>query len=218
MTCAMYKFDYDHMTRYCVVIFALGYLTLIAILLQRENDAPAGELTVAPAVEKTVVLELPSREGNPRNSEGDFIRLEDGEILFVYTKYIDASDDDLAVSRLVSRISYDDGDSWSEEDEIVFEDVDEVANVMSVSLARLRDNTIALFYLINASPGDCRPFVRYSFDEGRKWTPPREIIREPSYNVVNNDRVIQLDDGRLILPVARHAFLGGDVYKLEGKA
>ena len=33
------------------------------------------------------VLELRSGPGNPRNSEGDFIRLKDGRVLFVYSHY-----------------------------------------------------------------------------------------------------------------------------------
>ena len=80
-------------------------------------------------------------------------------------------------------------------------------NVMSVSLLRLSTGEIALFYLRKNSQQDCRPVVRFSHDEARTWTAPRECITdEIGYYVLNNSRVIQLHDGRLLLPTARHQF------------
>lgn len=43
-------------------------------------------LVVACASEPHSVLELAHSEGNCRNSEGDFIRLSDGRLLFAYSK------------------------------------------------------------------------------------------------------------------------------------
>lgn len=40
------------------------------------------------------VLELPAGESNFRNSEGDFILLKGGDILFAYSKFVGNSGDD----------------------------------------------------------------------------------------------------------------------------
>jgi len=49
------------------------------------------------------VLELLSGPGNPRNSEGSFVALKDGRILYVYTHYNGASWHDHASADLASR-------------------------------------------------------------------------------------------------------------------
>ena len=204
---------------FCVLLFFIGYLALAANLALRGDDEKPVDLVpkAAPMIAKNVVLELPSREGNPRNSEGDFIRLNSGDILYIYTHYYGESADDHASARLMSRVSHNGGLTWSEEDELVLENEGRM-NVMSVSLLRLRDQSIALFYLVKENAGDCRPYLRYSYDEGQTWTKRVETIATPSYNVVNNSRVVLLSDGRIIIPVARHAYRGGDLYSYESKA
>ena len=78
-------------------------------------------------------------------------------------------------------------------------------NDMSVSLLRLQNGSIALFYARKNSTLDCRPVMRISTDEAKTWSEPIECITdEIGYYVLNNDRVIQLKDGRLILAVALH--------------
>jgi Neuraminidase (sialidase) len=75
---------------------------------------------------------------------------------------------------------------------------------MSVSLLRLRNGKLALFYLIKNNWHDCRPWMRLSEDEGETWSPPRLVVEAPGYFVLNNDRVVQLNSGRLVVPVAFH--------------
>ena len=51
--------------------------------------------------------------------------------------------------------------------------------------------------------------LRRSFDEGKTWGEPTVCITdEVAYFVLNNDRVIQLKDGRLLFAVSKHAFDG----------
>ena len=164
-------------------------------------------LSAAP-IEAT--LELPPSENNPRNSEGDFIQLQDGRILFVYTHFKDgAGDHDEAI--LAGRYSSDGGRSWTEEDTVILENEGDF-NVMSVSLLRLQSGRIALFYIRKNSTHDCTPYVRYSDDEAKTWSEPIHCLAaEEGYYVLNNDRVVQLRSGRILLPVARHALkAGGD--------
>ena len=153
-------------------------------------------------IERT--LRLAPGPGNPRNSEGDFVQLADGGWLFVYTHFSGGAGDH-AAAHLVGRLSEDDGVTWSAEDHLVLAN-EAAMNVMSVSLLRLADGRIALFYLRKESETDCRPYVRFSADEARSWSVPVQIVPdvEADYYVVNNDRVVQLAGGRLVVPAARH--------------
>ena len=153
------------------------------------------------------VLELPPGKGNPRNSEGAFIPLKDGRVLFVYTHFTCGGDDDSSAF-LMGRTSPDGGRTWSAEERHVVENEGGM-NVMSVSLLRLQNGTIALFYLIKNSMQDCRPVMRVSSDEGSSWGAPVACITdEIGYYVMNNDRVIQLKGGRLVAPVCLHTVKG----------
>ncbi len=149
------------------------------------------------------VLELPPSTDNPRNSEGDFIRLRNGHILFIYSHFV-AGAGDHAGAYLAARVSKDEGLSWSDFDHKVI-DNEGTWNVMSVSLLRLNDGKIAMFYVRKNSLSDCRPYMRISEDEARTWSSARLCIPDAvGYYVLNNDRAVQLKSGRLILPVALH--------------
>ena len=162
-----------------------------------------------PAPGVKIVLELRPGPGNPRNSEGSFVKLKDGRIMFAYTRYYGESRHDHATADIVARYSSDNGATWTGEDEMLFRNHGGM-NVMSVSLLRLADGDIAAFYLVKNSESDCRPVMRRSSDEGRTWTDPVLCITDDiAYWVLNNDRVVQLKSGRLLAPVARHEFPGG---------
>jgi sialidase-1 len=145
---------------------------------------------------------------NPRNSEGDFIQLTNGTIVFIYTHFTGGAGDH-AKAFLASRESSDGGKSWTDKDKVVVTN-EAGMNVMSVSLLRLNSGEIALFYLRKNSTGDCRPILRLSTNETVSWSDPIECLPdEKGYYVLNNSRVIQLENGRLVMPLARHADAGG---------
>jgi len=75
-------------------------------------------------------------------------------------------------------------------------------NVMSVTLRRLRNGSIGMFYLQKNSHSDLRVYVRYSQDEAATFGEPVRITRDDGYHVVNNDRIVQLSSGRLVAPAA----------------
>ncbi|MBI1320459.1 MAG: exo-alpha-sialidase [Candidatus Hydrogenedens sp.] len=160
-------------------------------------------------------LDLPPGPGNPRNSEGDFVTLKDGRILFVYTHFT-GSGSDFGSAHLASRVSEDGGVTWSGEDVVVVPNEGGM-NVMSVSLLRLADGRIALLYLRKDSKADCRPYLRISTDEAQTWSEPRLCIETPGYFVVNNDRLVQLKSGRLVIPASRHS-LPGEEFQNRGTA
>ncbi len=148
---------------------------------------------------------LPPGPGNPRDSEGDFITLADGRVMFVYTRFTGRGGDQDQAD-LAARFSSDQGRSWTEDDVMVVANEGD-QNVMSASLLRLAGGEIALFYLVKNSLEDTRPVMRLSTDEGGTWGGPAEIIPDDDigYYVLNNDRVVLLESGRLIAPVSQHA-------------
>lgn len=157
-----------------------------------------------------ITLELPHKRNNPRNSEGAFIDLADGRVLFVYTRYYGSSWSDNAPATISALHSGDGGLTWSKRSRVVVAH-EGGFNVMSPSLLRLGDLRIGLFYLKKNHLHDCRLFLRTSDDEGRTWSEAERCIPAPGYFVVNNDRVVRLKSGRLVIPAAYHR------PKLEGE-
>ncbi|RLD36739.1 MAG: hypothetical protein DRI73_00080 [Bacteroidetes bacterium] len=151
---------------------------------------------------KEITLRLEPQEGNPRNSEGDFIKLKDGKILFIYTHFTSGTGDN-ASAHLAGRYSNDNGKTWTKEDVIILSNEGSM-NIMSVSLLRLESSEIALFYLRKNSETDCIPFMRISTDEAKTWSEPVRCMDTEGYHVVNNDRFVQLQNGRIIFPSSLH--------------
>lgn len=151
------------------------------------------------------VLQLATSEKNPRNSEGDFISLKSGRIKFIYSHFTESNPvSDSSPAHLASRYSDDGGKTWSENDVIEVENESKL-NIMSVSLLRLHNDNIALFYLRKNSPIDCIPMLRISKDEGETWEEPYPcIVDKKGYFVLNNGRAIQLKNGRILIPVSLH--------------
>jgi len=173
-------------------------------------------LTAGAAELPTRTLELPPGAGNPRNSEGAFVTLKDGRILFVYSHYTAGRGGDHDPAHLSARYSSDRGRTWTKDDRTIIENEGGM-NVMSVSLLRLQSGEIALFYLLKNSERDCRPLMRVSDDEGTTWGQPAMCITdETGYYVLNNDRAVQLTSGRLLLPVCLHTVAGSPKMDWQG--
>jgi len=151
-----------------------------------------------------IVVDLPPRPGNPRNSEGAFVDLSDGRILFVYSHFFGDSGSDHAKARLAARTSPDGGATWSADTFIATPQEAAAMNVMSVSLVRLAQGDLGIFYLLRFSWHEMRMWMRRSADDGVTWGEPVNCMPAGGYYVVNNDRVIRLSSGRLVIPAARH--------------
>ena len=157
--------------------------------------------------------------GNPRNSEGAFVRLADGSIYLLYTRYRGESHHDDSTADLCGMISQDGGQTWVSLGTVV---KSEHMNVMSVSLLRLQDGRIALVYIQKSAIGntwqvDCRPVIRFSSDEAKTWSEPQLITQVPSvYLTVNNDRLVQLRNGRLIVPASYFPYNDQKTYLRRG--
>jgi len=171
------------------------------------SGAPPYEVIEAAGIKK--IRLLPPGEGNPRNSEGAFIQLAGGRILFVYSHFTGGGADH-AAAFLAGRFSNDAGETWDAEDTLILQN-EGAQNVMSVSLLRLQSGSIALLYMRKNSPDDCRAYLRLSDDEAATWGPAILCIPDEGYFVVNNDRMVQLDSGRLVVPTALHNYSAYDL-------
>ena len=195
-------------------------LVVMIVLVGAAATAEANDLNRAPqgvpeGIEKP--LRISPGPANARNSEGDFIQLKDGRLMLIYTKFVGSKSHDHATADLMARYSSDEGRSWTAEDEPVLERQAGESNLMSVSLLRLQDDRIALFYVMKyTSPKGARYsyfdsiLMRTSDDEGQTWSDATHVspVDNPGYRVLNNDRVIQLKTGRLVVPVATHYLPG----------
>lgn len=164
------------------------------------------------AAENRVVLQLEPTAANPRNSEGSFVTLKSGRILYVYTQFY-GGDRDESAARLVGITSDDGGRTWSPAPRTLVENTG--ANVMSVSLLRLQDGRIALFHIKKESRIEGHPYVCFSADEGASWTTPLRVVKAPGYYELNNDRAIQLRGGRIIVPVGAYRQRDTNVHTYE---
>ncbi|NLX83677.1 MAG: exo-alpha-sialidase [Clostridiales bacterium] len=151
-----------------------------------------------------IVCDLAPGKGNPRNSEGAFIKTKTKEILFCYTGYEGDSFLDHATANICCIRSTNQGLTWSEPRIIVTTKEHQAMNVMSVSLLELKDGQLGLFYLVRKTFADLRVWLRRSSDGGKTWGEARCCTTRMGYFVMNNDRVLRLSSGRIILPVAEH--------------
>lgn len=158
-------------------------------------------------ISSSIALDISARgNGNPRNSEGDFIRLRDNRIMFAYSRYNGESSHDSASCDIAAVYSCDGGKTFSDSARLLVKASEHnVSNIMSVSLMRMADGALGLFYLCKYGPFSCY-YLRRSYDEGETFGKEVKCIPDSfeSYYVVNNCRVFKSASGKLLVPVARH--------------
>lgn len=142
----------------------------------------------------------PTSNQNPRNSEASVAQLRDGRLLLAYSEFYGADSSDHAKARISGKTSSDGGRTWSEP--FVLQENVGGLNVMSVSLLRLNTGELAMVYLVKNSLSDCRAYMRKSADEGKTWSEAVCCTTPERYHCVNNDRVVQLSTGRILVPAS----------------
>ena len=98
---------------------------------------------------------LTRRISEYRNSEGAFITLKDGRILFVYSRYSAAGGDDGAAADLYGILSADNGESFSAPFPVLTKEQMQADNIMSVSFMRMANGDIGLFFLAKRDADQC---------------------------------------------------------------
>ena len=148
-------------------------------------------------------------ENNPRNGECDFIRLKDGRILCAYSRFYGEKWSDFAPANIAARYSDDEGETWGEEFILLERDAG-AQNYMCPNLFRMNNGDMGLIYGRKYTPDDGsglrayteKWFVR-SADEGKSWSKPVRCTPEREYNIIENDHVIRLQSGRIVIPLNR---------------
>ena len=143
----------------------------------------------------------------PRYGEGSVVELKDGSLFLCYTRFERGSSDD-SVADICSRTSKDGGKTWGRT-RVLVSRAEAKENVMSASILRLKSGDLLLLYLRKNGWGDCNAYVRRSTDEFKTLGKTVNVTGKTGYHVVNNDRLVQLSTGRLIVPAALHTRKGG---------
>lgn len=149
---------------------------------------------------------LSTSYNNPRNGEGSFIRLFDGRIMFAFTEFAGDDWEDDCFANITAIYSVDDGETWSDR-RILFNKPIDAKNIMSFSFIRMNNGDIGAFYIIKNADGTDQIVISRSSDDGVSWSEPincLECLDDQDYYVINNDRVLRLQNGRIIFAVARH--------------
>lgn len=147
-----------------------------------------------------IIKDYPPKSGNRRNSEGAFIRMDDGRIAFAFSHFRGGKEDGDA-SDLAVAFSSDDGETFGNERVFLTPEECHGLNLMSVSLLKMQDGSIGVFYLKKSIGMQCVYYMRRTKDF---ITFSNEVccLPEEGYFVVNNDRLRRLKNCRLIFPAA----------------
>lgn len=150
------------------------------------------------------VLTIVASEEFPRNTEGAFALLNDGTIMYAYTRFKGGSDDESS-SEIYAVFSCDDGETWGN-GRTIMEKEDDI-NIMSISFLQMTDGSLGMFFLKKNGKGEdmnCLPYLTRSYDGAITWTKPELCIKNDGYFVMNNDRVIRLKSGKVVIPLSYH--------------
>ena len=86
-----------------------------------------------------IIMDLPPTPENNRNSEGAFITLKNGNILFVYSRYGSGGLKDGSPADLYGILSSDNGETFSDPFPVLTRLSQDADNIMSVSLMRMEN-------------------------------------------------------------------------------
>ncbi len=153
----------------------------------------------------------PWSAAHPRHDHQLIFSLSPGRLLLIWSEYYadrpsavdrQASDAQGGVSdefpcRLSGKISDDRGRSWS--DRFTIQDNLWGRNVKHPNLIRLHNGDLALTFTAWESDEQRNVFLKRSTDEGETWSAPVQIS-EPGWYCTNNDHILRLNSGRILLP------------------
>jgi len=140
----------------------------------------------------------PIGRGNPRNSPDGVLALNDGTLLLPYSHKHGRMDE--AKETAKGKTSRDGGRTWSRSFTIFAPDA--VYHSGTAGWRRLQSGKLGIaFYRMNEY-NDLKIYFRTSANEARTFSPETLITTEEGYNCPCDSRLVQLDSGRLLYPVA----------------
>ncbi len=148
---------------------------------------------------------IEAKKDTPRNGQGTFIRLQNGDVFYAYSENFDGEKwADEAKSHIVGCVSHDEGESFGERF-LVYGLPEGYRTVKCPSLLRLADGDIAMVFMARLPNNSFQIFFARSKDECKTWSAVATLAGEDidgchaAYNVMN-DRFLELESGRLIIP------------------
>lgn len=149
-----------------------------------------------------IVCEIQTLKTPPKNTNGAFINLKDGRILFTYSQNMIST----VNGYLAFMVSEDQGATWKALKTVIRREKDGTSlSLNDASFARLFDGRLAIFYSVLRSSSDMRMYMSVSEDEGETWSEGRICTPRHGYFITYNDRVVRLSSGRLLFASAYHS-------------
>lgn len=163
---------------------------------------------------------IPPAKGNPRNGEGDFIRLPDGRIMFAYSEYYTNDMEDHGPSQITAVFSSDEGESFGDR-RVLVAPTEGVLNRMCVSFLPMQNGDIGMFYGEKYINEDGLVYMRLMLTrtkDGESFSEPINCAEGIRYSVFENARVIRLSSGRILIPSNDHPYDESNKLQLRGIA
>jgi sialidase-1 len=161
------------------------------------EDLPARTL-----FEDVHAVKLPRTEYGYRSIMGDISVLKDGRLLLAYTRMNPAD------GSIAGRYSVDKGRTWGDESILVGPPKPKAKDYYChPTLIRLANGDILLSYIYSAGvPYPSQPlyghtYYRRSTDDAKTWGDQFILTPYPGWNLIHNDKLIQLKGGRIVAPV-----------------
>jgi sialidase-1 len=190
----------------CFLILSVLALVFLPVLPGVCQDAPKASALF----EDFHVVKMPAGPYGYRSMPGSIVELTDGRLLMTYQQY-DANGQ--GAGAIAARHSSDKGKAWSDESCLVPKPKPAAKDIYChPSLLRLANGQLLLSYIYGsgADPLFGHNYYRRSDDDGKTWGDQFIATPCPGYNIIHNDKFVQLSTGRIIAPVEREKVPSAD--------
>lgn len=170
----------------------------------------AQDAAPAPLFEDVHAVPLPVSTYGYRGMPGSIVELKDGRLLLAYTQI---QQNEQPNGGIGAKYSSDQGKTWGEEFMLVNPPQPAAADrYCHPSFLRLANGQILLSYIYGsgATPLFGHNYYRRSADEGKTWGDQLIVSPRPAYNIMHNDKLVQLSSGRILAPFEHEKVTTGD--------
>ncbi len=182
----------------------------LAVFAVLSLAALPGFAQAAPLFEDVHVVSLPKNTYGYRSMPGSMVALNDGRLLLTYQRY---TPEGQGAYEIAARYSSDQGHTWGDESILVSKPKPLAKDgYCHPSLLRLANGDLLLSYIYvsGATPLFGGNYYRRSVDDGRTWGDQLIVTPYPGYNIVHNDKLVQLSNGRILAPVEHEKVAASD--------